>query len=129
MSLATVGDYIGDARTLLQDTVAPYRYPDADLVEALNMAWFEASRIRPDLLLDSKYQTRLARVQPPTSATPPVFTAADTTVSAQVPAPYKMAFLYFVVGQAQLRDTEDTQDGRASAFLNKFTAQLQNTMA
>jgi hypothetical protein len=129
MSLSTVGDYIARTRTLLQDTVAPFRYPDADLVEALNMAWLEASRVRPDLPLDVKYKTRVARVQSPYAVTPPVFTVADTAASAQAPAPYSMAFLYFVVGQAQLRDTEDTQDGRASAFINKFTAQLQSTMA
>jgi hypothetical protein len=123
-TLSTVADYVADSRTLLQDTVQPYRYPDADLVEALNMAWLEAARLRPDLALDAKYQGSLPRRQAAPTNDAPTFTTADMSVSAQVPQPYRQPFLYFMVGQAQLRDTEDTQDGRASAFLSKFVTQL-----
>jgi hypothetical protein len=35
-----------------------------------------------------------------------------------------MAFIYYICGQAQLRDDEPNQDGRASAFMNKFISQM-----
>jgi hypothetical protein len=124
MSLVTVSDYIADTRTLLQDTVPPYRYPDVDLVEALNMAMFEASRLRPDLFLDTKYQTNFVRVQPIGTNAPGLFSVANESAAVPLPPAYKMPFVYFMVGQAQLRDTEDTQDKRAGAFLEKFIAQL-----
>jgi hypothetical protein len=37
---------------------------------------------------------------------------------------YRLPFVYFMVGHAQLRDEEDTADARASAFLTKFTSTL-----
>jgi hypothetical protein len=39
---------------------------------------------------------------------------------------YRVAFLFFMVGFAQLRDEEDTQDTRAAAFIGKFTQQLMS---
>ena len=42
MALDTVADYIHDARVLLQDEVAPYRYSDTQLVTSLNYAFMEA---------------------------------------------------------------------------------------
>jgi len=51
-ALETVGQYLSEARRLLQDEYAPsYRYPDRDLVEALNIGLLEARRLRPDLFL------------------------------------------------------------------------------
>ena len=47
----TVTDYIEDARTLLLDTVAPYRYDDPSLLVALNAALLEGRRLRPDLFV------------------------------------------------------------------------------
>jgi hypothetical protein len=37
MALDTVVDYLAQARVLLQDKTYPPRYPDAELVEALNL--------------------------------------------------------------------------------------------
>jgi hypothetical protein len=37
---------------------------------------------------------------------------------------YRVSLLYYICGQAQLRDDENTQDARASVFLNKFVAQM-----
>jgi hypothetical protein len=37
---------------------------------------------------------------------------------------YRTPFLFFMVGFAQLRDEEDTQDARSAAFIGKFTQQL-----
>ena len=107
-ALATVTDYFTDARVLLQDTVAPYRYDDPSLLSALNAAFLDASRLRPDLFMNKAV---------------PSYSAVDTT-AVDVPMQYRTAFLYYVIGRAQLRDEEVTQDARASAFLSKFTAQL-----
>ena len=110
MTLGTVADYVAQARIPLQDQVEPFRYATDDLVQALNMSVMQARRIRPDLFLK-------------TFSSLPSFSAADTT-PVEVDPQYRVAFLYFIVGHAQLRDEEDTQDARAAAFINKFVSQL-----
>lgn len=109
-ALETVEDYVDAARTLLQDTVETYRYSDDELVLALSLAVLEARRIRPDLFLDRFDEL-------------PEFTDNDDT-EVEIDAQYRTAFLYYIVGHAQLRDEEDSQDARAAALLNKFTSQL-----
>jgi len=108
-TLNTVGDYIADARVLLQDTVADYRYSDAELIENINLGILEMRRLRPDLLLGS-------------FASIPRYTVTGDAVA--VDPQYRVALLYYVCGMAQLRDDEATQDSRATVFLNKFTSQM-----
>lgn len=112
MALDTVADYVAEARVLLQDLVETYRYSDAELVSALNMGILTARRLRADLFLES---TSL-----------PSFAEADIAASTafDMDEQYRVPFVYFIVGYAQLRDEEDTQDARASAFIGKFTSQL-----
>ena len=43
LTLQTVGVYITNARTLLQDTIPPYRYDDLSLLRALNLTLLEAT--------------------------------------------------------------------------------------
>lgn len=117
MALDTVQDYLDRARTLLLDEVEPYRYPTDDLVEALNMAILEARRLRPELL-STFYRTSL-----------PEFTAGALGASVPIDPMYRVAFVYYMVGNAQLRDEENTQDQRASAFLNKFVALMTTLQA
>lgn len=63
-TLETVTDYITSARTLLQDLVAPNRYQDTELVLGLDMCLLELSRVRPDVMLASRYEASPnARVQ------------------------------------------------------------------
>lgn len=112
MALSTVQDYISRARTLILDESEPYRYPDVDLVEALNMAVYEARRLRPDLFQDL------------ISGDLPQFDTSDMEAEVPIDPMYRLAFLYYVCGHAHLRDDEITQDNRAAAFLNKFTAQM-----
>lgn len=117
MALDTVQDYVDRARVLLQDQVAPYRYPDADLVENLNMGILEARRLRPELLR-SYFRSTL-----------PDFSSSAMTDSVPIDPMYRVAFVYYICGQAQLRDEENTQDTRAAAFLNKFVAQMISLQA
>lgn len=117
MALDTVNEYIVAARRLLLDEVEPYRYPTADLVDALNYAFLEVRRLRPDLLL-SKFRTSI-----------PSYSPTSLSTAVDVDPMYRMAFVYFICGQAQLRDDEATQDQRAGGFLAKFIAQLQTIAA
>lgn len=117
MALDTVNDYIVSARRLLLDEVEPYRYPTPDLVDALNFGFLEARRLRPDLLL-SRFRTSL-----------PSYSSSNLSAPVDLDPQYRLAFLYFICGQAQLRDDEPTQDQRAAGFLGKFIAQLQTISA
>jgi len=117
MALDTVQDYIARARVLLLDQVEPFRYPNEDLVEALNMAVFETRRLRPELLR-SFLRGSL-----------PQFEISDLSAQVPIDPQYRLAFLYYICGHAQLRDDEINQDSRAAAFLNKFTAQMLTIQA
>jgi hypothetical protein len=117
MALDTVQDYIDRARVLLLDTVAPCRYEDNDLVEALNMGILEARKMRPDLM-SGYFQTSL-----------PDFSSANMSATVDIDPQYRTAFVYYICGQAQLRDDENVQDGRAAIFLNKFSGQLLSIVA
>ena len=112
-ALDTVQDYITAARRLLQDTVATaYRYPDDNLVDALNLALLETRRLRADLFLKQNFTA-------PSFALP-----ADLTKAVPMNVMYRNALVYFMVGYMQLRDDESTTDSRAAALLGKFQGQL-----
>lgn len=112
MALVTVQDYVARARTLLMDLSEPYRYTNEELAQSLSDALLEARRLRPDLM-SSYFDAEI-----------PQFTAADLASTVPIDPQYRVAFVYYICGQAQLRDDEDNQDQRASLFLNKFTAQM-----
>jgi hypothetical protein len=112
-ALETVGQYLEEARRLLQDEITPYRYPDDDLVDALNIGLMEARRLRADLFLplfDIPWNNPAGTID----------MAAKITLDPM----YRSSLVYYVVGRAQLRDDESTTDQRAAAMLTKFTAQL-----
>lgn len=117
MALLTVQDYIDRARELLLDQIEPYRYTDSELIEALNMGIMEGRRLRPDLFT-SFFRTDL-----------PDYTTSDLADEVPIDPMYRKSFLYYIVGHAQLRDEENTQDARASALLNKFVGQLTTLQA
>lgn len=117
MALRTVDDYVAQARVLLLDQIEPFRYPTADIIEALNMAIMEARRLRADLFT-TYFRSDL-----------PDYTVDDGFEEVPVDPMYRKAFLYYVVGHCHLRDEENTQDGRASAMMNKFVAQLTTLQA
>lgn len=110
MALDTVQDFVDRARVLLQDTIEPYRYSDGELVGALNAGLLESRRLRPDFYL---YKTI------------PSYNTSGLSESVDIDDQYKIAFTYYMVGHAHLRDEEDTTDQRATIYLNKFLSQLQ----
>jgi hypothetical protein len=108
-ALETVTDYINDARTLLQDKIAPYRYDDPSLLTALNVTLMEGRRLRPDLFIYVKEW----KCEVPTfvqNAGQPIY----------IEPQFRLAFLHGLVGHALERDQEDIQDQRAGAFLKIF---------
>jgi hypothetical protein len=111
-ALDTVADYIADARVLLQDAVEPYRYPNAELVENLNLGLLEMRRLRPDLMM-ATFRSSI-----------PKYSSTSTSTAVACDVQYRMALLYYICGQAQLRDAEEVQDARSAAFLARFTAQM-----
>jgi hypothetical protein len=106
----TVQKIVDECRRLLQDQVVPYRYPDVDLVAALNSAMLEVRRLRPDLLLP------LFEI--------PEYSAGSMGAAVTIEPMYIPAVVYFIVGHAQLRDDEPTMDQRAAAFKQSFAAKL-----
>lgn len=117
MALDTVQDYVDRARVLLLDSVEPYRYTDANLVENLNMGILEARRLRPELFRNY-FRTTL-----------PDYSASNMSATVDIDPQYRVSFVYYICGQAQLLDNEEVQDSRAALFLNKFTAQLLSIAA
>jgi hypothetical protein len=109
-ALENVAQYIVEARRLLQDLNVPYRYPDADLVDALNIGLLEARRLRADLFLPT---FNIEYFAPDATNKPVTFDPM-----------YRQTLVYYMVGRAQLRDDEGTTDARAGALLTKFTSQL-----
>jgi hypothetical protein len=109
-ALDTVAKFITQARVLLQDGTEPYRYSDTELMESLNLAVLEARRLRSDLFLAVDFV--------------PQTYDSTSDVTTDIDAQYRPAFLYFMVGYAQLRDEEQNQDQRAGALITKFASQL-----
>ena len=79
-SLDQVQDYISDARTVLLDTIAPYRYDDPSLLVAFNVALLEARRIRADLFVYA-------------GATVPYYAANDVT-PVPMEQPFRLALVF-----------------------------------
>jgi len=110
MALETVADYIAEARRLLQDTRAPYRFPDEDYVAALNNGIMETRRLRADLFLGGR--------------APPTYEAIATADVVIFDVQYRLALLYFMCGNVQLADDEAEQDARSGAFDAMYKSKL-----
>lgn len=116
-TLETVSDYISDARTLLQDTIAPYRYDDPSLLVAFNTTILEARRIRADLFVFRYGHDRV-----------PSFNANDNEEFHMEPA-FRLAFVFGTVAHALMRDQEDIEDARATTFMSGFNSMLMGSGA
>lgn len=115
-ALGTVGQIITESRRLLQDQEEPYRYPDSDLVDALNIALLEARRVRADLFLPLNFDIPYYD--------PATFTATDPF---DIEPMYRTSFVFYIVGRMEMRDDEQTQDQRAVAFTTTWKNQLVST--
>ena len=103
--MATMADVISEARVLLQDSTAPYRYSDPELLIGANDALKIVRKLRPDLFF-GKYKTAISDL-----ALTDVF---------PIGAEYKVAIRDYVVAHGQLRDSEDVSNSRAAVFMGMF---------
>ena len=116
-TLETVSDYMTDVRTLLQDSIAPYRYDDPSLLAALNTTLLEGRRLRPDLFVYNHGSDKM-----------PSF-SANNGEEVEIEFPFRLAFVFGTVAHALMRDQEDISDARATAFMHAFTSMLIGTGA
>jgi hypothetical protein len=112
MAKRSIGNVISEARVILQDKIAPYRYTDTELVNIFNNALYEMKRLRPDAWLGS-YGAEI-----------PLYD--ETQFATEIPFPSIMfqATVFFIVGYAELRDDEFSADSRAIALLGAFGRQI-----
>ena len=110
----TVADVKARVKSVLKDKVDPLRYPDADILNAINDSLLEVRRARPDLFLSKKFKV-------------PVL-AFDTDVLPVEDFAFN-PLVYFTIGTLMLRDDEFIVDGRAMALINKATGQLLGAAA
>lgn len=112
--MATLQDIIDDARVLLNDKndeamgFIP-RYTESQLLRYAKQAIMEARRIRPDLFIENLSDT---------------FTDLTLTSAFPMPEEYEIVVVDFVVGRAEFRDDEFTNDGRAAALMQRFKQHL-----
>jgi hypothetical protein len=99
-----VKEYIDDARTLLLDRIAPYRYSDVSLLTAFNLALLEGRRLRPDLFV---YRHG--------NSVPSYSTVDGQKVN--IEPQFRKAFVYGLSAHAMARDQEDIQDSRSNSFM------------
>lgn len=109
----SIDDVLTDARVILNDAAGD-RYTDAQLVSDLNNAISQTKLLRPDTF-------KLGEVLPE-------FTVADLE---QVPATdfplpevFYQSFVYYLAGNAELKDDEFAVDGRAMTLLMAYRRNL-----
>ena len=109
----SIDDALTDARVILNDTAGD-RYTDSQLVSDLNNAISMTKLLRPDLF-------KLGEVLPE-------FTIADlglgTPTDFPMPEVYYQSFVYYLSGNAELRDDEFAVDGRAMTLLSAYRRNL-----
>ena len=114
----TWGDLILEARTLLQDKLptsgSALRYSDDEMFESINGFMTEVRTKRPDLLLPFGIRQPLPRYA----------AAVDMTTPFPLDLSVYDAFIYYLVGRAEIREDTWANDGRAVTLLNKAVSQL-----
>jgi hypothetical protein len=114
----TFYNLIAEARTILQDKLptsgGALRYTDDEMFESINSFVAEVRTKRPDLFLPMGLRNGL-----------PYYNASDDM---HTPFPLDTsvwsAFVYYIVGRTELREDTWSDDGRATAMMNKAVSQL-----
>jgi len=115
----TFGTLINEARTLLQDKIGTnggaLRYTDDEMFESINSMLAEVRTKRPDLFLpNGGLRKPLAFYQ----------AATDMNVAFPLDTSVYSAFVYYLVGRAELREDTFSDDSRAVSMMNKAVSQL-----
>jgi hypothetical protein len=132
----TVTAYVYSARNRMQDRVAPYRYTDDQIVDALNVALQETQRIRPDIFLDLKYQQKIKPNDLDDGFISTYYSTSDIVIDGNgnyipsegalvpIPSAYNDPIIWYMGAHLQFLDTDDTEDQRGVAFLTKFAQRM-----
>lgn len=114
----TWGDVILDSRTLVQDKLptsgSALRYSDDEMFESINGFMLEVRTKRPDLFLPMGMRRALPRYA----------AAVDMNTPFPLDLSVYEAFVYYLVGRAELREDTWADDGRAVTLMNKSVSQL-----
>jgi len=114
----TVGNLVAEARQLLNDEVpisgAP-RFPNADLMAALNEGILQVRAKRPDAFLGYGLRTAIPVYSYPTNANTALPFDDDMFYS---------PLLFYVVGRSELTEDTFSDDNRAVTLMSKFVSQL-----
>lgn len=114
----TFGSMIGEARTILQDKLptsgSALRYSDDEMFEAINGMLADVRTKRPDLFLPIGLRMPLAYYD----------AATDMNTAFPLDVSCYNAFVFYLVGRAELREDTFSDDGRAVALMNKAVSQL-----
>ena len=105
----TIGGILTDARVILNDAAAD-RYTDSQLISDLNNAISQTKALRPDAFILGEAL--------------PEFTTSDLAVDFPLPAIFVQSFVYYLVGNAELRDDEFAVDNRAMTLLSAYRRDL-----
>lgn len=113
----SIDDAITDTRVILNDAAAD-RYTDAQLVSDFNNAISMTKMLRPDVF-------KLGAVLPE-------FTTADLGLVQPtlfpLPGIFYQSFVYYMAGNAELRDDEFAVDGRAMTLLTAYRRNLTGNL-
>lgn len=108
----TVGDILTDARVILNDEAGD-RYTDAQLISDFNLAIAQTKMIRPDAFVFGEQL--------------PEFTVNDLNTDFPLAEIFAQSFVYYLAGNAELRDDEFAVDGRAMTLLSVYRRNLTGT--
>ncbi len=114
----SIDDALVDARVILNDEAGD-RYTDADLISDMNSAIAMTKMIRPDVFILGEAL--------------PEFTVADlgqtpTPTDFPLPEIFYQSFVYYLAGNAELRDDEFAVDGRAMTLLAAYRRNLTGSV-
>jgi hypothetical protein len=109
----SIDNALTDARVILNDA-AGNRYTDDDLISDLNSAIAQTKGIRPDAFILGEAL--------------PEFTTADLGQMPETDFPlpeiFYQSFVYYLAGNAELRDDEFAVDNRARTLLGAYRRNL-----
>jgi hypothetical protein len=112
MAERTLQDVFDIARELLKDEDSEeYRYTDVSLLRAFNTAITMVVDKRPDAMTVLRSGV-------------PTYTSDDLASPFPLPITFFNPVVFFVVGYAELRNDEFTDDSRAATFMGRFERDL-----
>lgn len=119
----SIDDALREARAIINDSEAPFRYDDALMLRIMNTAFRELYTLRPDAFVGNFTSGALS------ANSMPDFTEDDLeqTPETAFPCDDRLFFspvVTYVAGKADLSDDEFANDNRAMTLINAFRAQL-----